>query len=65
MKHRPDLAKLVSRWNEPGQGNRLLLALLRGERTKDLLRRMLDDDSFSRRLACAPCPRRLPNNPWP
>ena len=46
MKHRPDLAKLVSRWNEPGQGNRLLLALLRGERTKDLLRRMLDDDEF-------------------
>ncbi|MCF8975991.1 MGH1-like glycoside hydrolase domain-containing protein, partial [Pseudomonas edaphica] len=46
MKHRPDLAKLVSRWNEPGQGNRLLLALLRGERTKDLLRRMLDDQEF-------------------
>ncbi|MBJ2249057.1 MGH1-like glycoside hydrolase domain-containing protein [Pseudomonas haemolytica] len=46
MHHRPDLAKLVSRWNEPGQGNRLLLALLRGERTKDLLRRMLDDNEF-------------------
>ncbi|MBD8236714.1 MULTISPECIES: glucosidase [Pseudomonas] len=46
MKHRPDLARLVSRWNEPGQGNRLLLALLRGERTKDLLRRMLDDKEF-------------------
>ena len=46
MHHRPELAKLVSRWNEPGQGNRLLLALLRGERTKDLLRRMLDDDEF-------------------
>jgi len=46
MKHRPDLAKLVSRWNEPGQGNRLLLALLRGERTKDLLRRMLDESEF-------------------
>jgi len=46
MKHRPDLARLVSRWNEPGQGNRLLLALLRGERTKDLLRRMLDEQEF-------------------
>lgn len=46
MHHRPDLAKLVSRWNEPGQGNRLLLALLRGERTKDLLRRMLDENEF-------------------
>jgi len=46
MHHRPDLARLVSRWTEPGQGNRLLLALLRGERTKDLLRRMLDDQEF-------------------
>lgn len=46
MHHRPDLASLVSRWNEPGQGNRLLLALLRGERTKDLLKRMLDEAEF-------------------
>ncbi|MCB2252493.1 glucosidase [Pseudomonas chlororaphis] len=46
LQHRPDLASLVSRWTEPGQGNRLLLALLRGERTKDLLRRMLDEAEF-------------------
>ncbi|QIH09455.1 MULTISPECIES: glucosidase [unclassified Pseudomonas] len=46
LHHRPDLASLVSRWYEPGKGNRLLLALLRGERTKDLLKRMLDEDEF-------------------
>jgi hypothetical protein len=44
--HRPDLAALVSRWTEPGKGNRLLLALLRGQRTKDLIKRMLDEGEF-------------------
>jgi hypothetical protein len=46
LHHRPDLALLVSRWTEPGKGNRLLLALLRGQRTKDLLKRMLDESEF-------------------
>lgn len=46
LQHRPDLAALVSRWTEPGKGNRLLLALLRGQRTKDLVRRMLDETEF-------------------
>jgi len=46
LRHRPDLARLVSRWTEPGKGNRILMALLRGQRTKDLLMRMLDEDEF-------------------
>ncbi|MDH0746094.1 glucosidase [Pseudomonas sp. GD03842] len=46
LHHRPDLAALVSRWTEPGKGNRLLLALLRGQRTKDLITRMLDEHEF-------------------
>jgi hypothetical protein len=46
LHHRPDLAELVSRWTEPGKGNRLLLALLRGQRTKDLIKRMLDEQEF-------------------
>jgi Glycosyl hydrolase family 63 C-terminal domain len=46
LHHRPDLASLISRWTEPGKGNRILLALLRGERTKDLLKRMLDEAEF-------------------
>jgi hypothetical protein len=43
---RPDLAALVSRWHEPGQGDRRLLSLLRGHRMKRLLRRMLDPNEF-------------------
>ena len=46
LEHRPDLASLVSRWHEPGRGERRLLSLLRGRRMKRLLRRMLDEDEF-------------------
>ncbi|MBI3839278.1 MAG: glucosidase [Planctomycetia bacterium] len=46
LKHRPDLAGLVSRWFEPGRGERRLLSLLRGSRMKRLLRRMLDETEF-------------------
>ncbi|HEX3868829.1 MAG TPA: glucosidase, partial [Pirellulales bacterium] len=46
LKHRPDLAALVSRWDEPGRGERRLLSLLRGHRMKMLLRRMLDESEF-------------------
>jgi hypothetical protein len=46
LKNRPDLASLVSRWHEPGLGNRNLLSLLRGHRMKCLLRRMLDETEF-------------------
>jgi len=46
LEHRPDLAKLVSRWNEPGKGNSLLLSVLRGHRMKALLKRMLDETEF-------------------
>ncbi|MFP6562706.1 glucosidase [Paraburkholderia sp. B3] len=46
LQHRPDLAQLVSRWNEPGKGNALLLSLLRGHRMKALLRRVLDESEF-------------------
>jgi hypothetical protein len=46
LKYRPDLASLVSRWQEPGLGERRLLSLLRGHRMKALLRRMLDETEF-------------------
>ena len=46
LTNRPDLAKLVSRWQEPGLGERRLLSLLRGHRMKCLLRRMLDESEF-------------------
>jgi hypothetical protein len=44
--HRPDLASLVSRWQEPGMGERSLLALVHGHRMKRLLKRMLDPEEF-------------------
>jgi hypothetical protein len=46
LNYRPDLANLVSRWDEPGRGERRLLSLLRGRRMKQLLKRMLDETEF-------------------
>jgi hypothetical protein len=46
LQHRPDLADLVSHWNEPGAGERRLLSLLRGHRMKAVLKRMLDPEEF-------------------
>jgi hypothetical protein len=44
--NRPQLAALVSHWQEPGKGATRLLSLLRGHRLKRLLARMLDSDEF-------------------
>jgi len=46
LAYRPDLAALVSHWNQPGRGHRRLLSLLRGHRMKRLLRRLLDESEF-------------------
>ncbi len=46
LENRPHLASLVSRWQEPGMGERHLLSLLRGHRMKKLLTRMLDEAEF-------------------
>jgi hypothetical protein len=46
LDNRPQLAALVSRWQEPGKGDRHLLSLLRGHRVKRLLKRMLDEAEF-------------------
>jgi len=46
LEHRPDLAALVSHWQQPGQGATRLLSLLRGHRVKRLLARMLDTAEF-------------------
>ncbi len=46
LEHRPNLAKLVSHWHEPGMEERRLLALVRGHRMKRLLKRMLDPEEF-------------------
>ena len=46
LNYRADLAGLISRWAEPGAGERRLLSLLRGHRMKALLIRMLDEKEF-------------------
>ena len=46
LENRPDLASLVSRWHEPGSGDRRLLAVVRGHRMKCVLRRMLDEQEY-------------------
>jgi hypothetical protein len=46
LNYRPDLAALVSNWNEKGRGHRRLLSLLRGHRMKRILKRMLDEGEF-------------------
>ncbi len=46
LQYRPDLATLISRWQQPGVGERKLLSLLRGHRMKALLKRMLDPAEF-------------------
>jgi hypothetical protein len=46
LDHRPDLAFLVSRWNEKSPGEKHLLSLLRGKRLTKILVRMLDESEF-------------------
>ena len=46
LTNQPHLCSLISRWQEPGMGERRLIALTRGHRMKCLLRRMLDPEEF-------------------
>jgi hypothetical protein len=46
LKNRPDLARMISRWHEPGKGENRMLALVRIHRMKCTLRRMLDETEF-------------------
>jgi hypothetical protein len=46
LNYQPALTKLVSHWQIPGLGNTRLIALVRGHRMKQLLKRMLDPNEF-------------------
>jgi len=46
LNNRPDLASLVSRWQEKNDDEKHLLSLLRGHRMKKILQRMLDESEF-------------------
>jgi hypothetical protein len=64
LEHRPDLARLVSRWNEPGRGERRLLSLMRGHRLKRVLRRMLDESEFLSNYGVRALSRRYLDHPY-
>lgn len=46
LEKRPQLASLVARWQNPGQSERRLLAILRGFRLTKILERMLSEEEF-------------------
>jgi hypothetical protein len=46
IENRPHLAQLVSKWETPGKAARHKLSLLRQDRLRSLLTRMLDEDEF-------------------
>ncbi len=46
LAHRPELARLISRWSDAGAQERRLVALLRGHRMKRVLQRVLDPNEF-------------------
>ncbi len=46
LNNRPDLASLVSGWDNTGTGETRLLAILRGHRMKMIMKRMFDEDEF-------------------
>ena len=64
LEYRPDLANLVSRWNEPGSGDRRLLALLRGHRMKGVLQRLLDETEFLSDFGVRALSRHHKENPY-
>lgn len=46
LNNRPDLASLVSSWDNTGTGETRLLAILRGHRMKMIMKRMFDETEF-------------------
>jgi hypothetical protein len=64
LRHRPDLAMLVSRWYEEGKENKHLLSLLRGHRMKRILSRMLDETAFLSDYGVRSLSKEYDNNPY-
>ena len=62
--NRPDLASLVSRWNEKNAQGKHLLSLLRGYRMKSLLRYMLDENEFLSEYGIRSVSKYHLNNPY-
>jgi hypothetical protein len=64
LNERPDLANLVSRWSEPGRGDRRMLSLLRGHRMKAILRKVFDPAHFLSDYGVRGLSKSLKDNPY-
>ncbi len=64
LRERPEMANLVSRWDEPGRGERRLLSLLRGHRMKCLLKKALDENHFLSPFGVRSISRSLHDQPY-
>ena len=64
LRDRPDLAALVSHWNEAGRGEVRLFSLLRGHRLVALLRRALDEAEFLAPYGIRSMSKRLDAEPY-
>jgi hypothetical protein len=64
LEHRPRQADVVARWYEPGEGERRLLAILRGHRMKRVLSRMLDETEFLSPYGVRALSRSYAENPY-
>jgi hypothetical protein len=64
LKNRPDLARMISRWHEPGKGENRMLALVRIHRMKCTLRRMLDETEFLSEYGIRSLSRHHRENPY-
>lgn len=64
LKHRPELASLVSHWTVPGVGKRGLLSLLRGHRMKCVIQRMVDEGKFFSDYGIRALSQRLRDEPY-
>jgi hypothetical protein len=62
--HRPQLARLVSRWRDANAAELNLLSLLRGHRMKRLLSRMLDETEFLSQFGVRSLSKFHENNPY-
>ncbi len=64
LNYRPDLANLVSRWQDAGMKETRLFSLLRGHRLKKILKRMLDETEFLSDFGIRALSKYHENNPY-
>ena len=64
LDNKPELASLVSRWEDKGHDSKHLLSLLRGHRLKRLLKRMLNPEEFLSEYGVRALSKEYENKPY-